>query len=184
VKSKHVRKLLKGAYTDVAENLYGEASCHCGGVQFAVFVQPAQVLVDQSTACQRSTGAFEIPFAAFDRERLVWREWDTLKSHTGIEGQTRHFCGNCGALICMTYSGETRTIWVAAALLPSFRLPERGLPCSRIATEQKHSAADACRLLPERYDMGTYIPDPCGHPLQLPGTIPPPPKAAFLKVSG
>lgn len=140
-------------------------ACFCGGVQFTVTSKPAQVLVDQSAISQRSSGTFEIPFAAFDKSKIVWHESETLKTYSPVEGQTRSFCGTCGALVCAEYVWEERTTWLALGLLAGFKVPARSLPCSRIASEQKHPAADGCRTLPERYDLGTYYSDPCSHAL-------------------
>ena len=140
---------------------------------------PAQILICNCSMCRRASGAAFLPFAAFHREKIVFKNQESLKTFQSSERIERGFCGNCGAQVYVD-SGEANTLWLTLGLIKNFDEAFKDVlrpnvdkendilsgnitytGCHVFADSREQKLSGIIDTLPQHDGYGLYVHDPC-----------------------
>ena len=77
---------------------------------------PSQILVCSCSMCRRASGASNLPFAAFPRNKIFFLKDESLKTFQSSDVVKRGFCEGCGAQVFMDYN-EKHSLWLTLGLI-------------------------------------------------------------------
>lgn len=88
--------------------------CHCGAIAYDADIDPEKVSICHCTDCQKLSGSpFRVTVATGRENIRISGGEPRLYVKTGDSGRKRlqYFCGDCGAPLFVTGTGEAAEIW-------------------------------------------------------------------------